>query len=529
MQHYTLSSIYHIGKADFLQRVRSYSFLIMLGVCVFMIYSFVPRLDAGYTIVSLGNYRGYYNAAWIGAMVANCGAFFALFGFYFVNNAVQRDVETGVGQIIAATRVKNLAYLLGKFCSNLAVLLLILLIVAVMTVLMFEWRGESNVLEWDKLLLPLCILTVPSMIFLAGLALFFDTISSRLGRGIMNIAFLIIWMVSVVNSEAYPLFDIFNTYTVMNQVTTAISATHPDWNGLSGTGILVSDSLVDFKAFVWEGMQWTTTIIQQRLFLILIALGLVLLSTLGFRRFARSNDKTTKNKKRWWSRKKKVKPSIVKDSKLIPKLNTLQLPPVNFSWSRLLLTEVRLLLKGRGNGWRFITAGLFLTMIFVDFKIGYEMILPLIWFFQVLLLSGLGCAVFVKKCHHYFFAFPDALRRQLPSASFTASLFLMILAAPIVLKALLMGNYYTVFAIFAAALFLPAVATLLGTLTKGSKLFEVLFTTQTYCYLTSVPYTDFLGARAVESTSGTAHYILGLAILAISLAFLIRKRQIETI
>ncbi len=528
MQHYTLSSIYHIGKADFLQRVRSYSFLIMLGVCVFMIYSFVPRLDAGYTIVSLGNYRGYYNAAWIGAMVANCGSFFALFGFYFVNNAVQRDVETGVGQIIAATRVKNLAYLLGKYCSNLAVLLLILLIVAVMTILMFGWRAESSVLEWDKLLLPLCILTVPSMIFLAGLALFFDTIS-WLSRGIMNIAFLIIWIVAVVNSEASPFLDVFNAYTVMNEVNTAISATHSDWNGLLGTGILISDSLVGVKVFVWEGMQWTTQLIQQRLFLILISLGLVLLSALGFRRFRSPNDKTTKHKKRWWSRKQNVKASTTIERKTIPKLSTLPLPPVKFSWSHLLLAEFRLRLKGRGKWWRLFTGGLFLAMIFVDFKIGYEIILPIMWFFQVLVLSELGSAVFVKKCHHYLFAFPDALRRQLPSASFTVSLFLMLLATPILLRALLLGNFYATFAIFAAALLLPAVATLLGTLTKGSKLFEVLFTILTYCYLTYVPYTDYLGARVSESTPGSAHYVLGLAILALSLAFVIRKGQIETI
>ena len=67
---YTLNSIYHIAKADFLQRVRSNYFLIALGVCVFLIYSFVPPVDAGYRLISLGNYRGFYNSAWIGSMVA---------------------------------------------------------------------------------------------------------------------------------------------------------------------------------------------------------------------------------------------------------------------------------------------------------------------------------------------------------------------------------------------------------------------------------------------------------------------------
>ncbi|MCX6285189.1 MAG: hypothetical protein NTW31_13260, partial [Bacteroidetes bacterium] len=101
---YSAGSIYHIARADFLQRIRSYYFLIAIGVCVFIIYSFVPALDAGYKIVSLGNYRGFYNSAWIGSMVSMCVPFFALIGFYPINNAVKRDLDTGVGQIIATTR-----------------------------------------------------------------------------------------------------------------------------------------------------------------------------------------------------------------------------------------------------------------------------------------------------------------------------------------------------------------------------------------------------------------------------------------
>ena len=109
--NYIFSSIFHIAKADFLQRVRSYYFLITLGICIFIIYSFVPALDAGYTMVSLGNYRGFYNSAWIGSMVAMCVPFFALIGFYLVHNAVKRDIDTGVGKIIATTRITTVNYL----------------------------------------------------------------------------------------------------------------------------------------------------------------------------------------------------------------------------------------------------------------------------------------------------------------------------------------------------------------------------------------------------------------------------------
>jgi len=140
---YACISIFHIAKADFLQRIRSYYFLIAIGVCVFVIYSFVPPVDAGYTMVSLGNYRGFYNSAWIGSMVAMCVPFFALVGFYLVNNSVKRDEDTGVGQIIATTRISKVQYLTGKLFSNFAVLLVMLAVIAVMTVVMFLVRALS--------------------------------------------------------------------------------------------------------------------------------------------------------------------------------------------------------------------------------------------------------------------------------------------------------------------------------------------------------------------------------------------------
>ena len=160
---YIFDSICHIVKADFLQRIRSYYFLIAIGVCTFIIYSFVPPIDAGYTMVSLGNYRGFYNSAWIGSMVAMCVPFFVLIGFYLVNNTVQRDIDTGVGQIIATTRISKVQYLSGKLISNFAVLMLMLLVIVFMTVVMFLVRGETSKLELGRLLFPLLILTTPAM------------------------------------------------------------------------------------------------------------------------------------------------------------------------------------------------------------------------------------------------------------------------------------------------------------------------------------------------------------------------------
>lgn len=47
-----------------------YSFLITLGLTIYFGYTFVPPANANYVTVAMGNYRGVYNSAWIGGMVA---------------------------------------------------------------------------------------------------------------------------------------------------------------------------------------------------------------------------------------------------------------------------------------------------------------------------------------------------------------------------------------------------------------------------------------------------------------------------
>ena len=77
----TLRSLYHIARADFLERVRRYSFLVMLGLVVFLGY----QAAVGNINVQVGNYRGEYNSAWVGSMMAIIASFFlGLFGFYLV-------------------------------------------------------------------------------------------------------------------------------------------------------------------------------------------------------------------------------------------------------------------------------------------------------------------------------------------------------------------------------------------------------------------------------------------------------------
>jgi ABC-type Na+ efflux pump permease subunit len=123
--------IYHIARADFLERVRRYSFLVMLGAVVFLGY----QAAIGNFTVQLGDYRGEFNSAWVGSMMAIIASFMlGWFGFYLVKGSVARDRETGVGQIIATTPLTRPLYTFGKWLSNFAVLVAMVIVLAVVAI-----------------------------------------------------------------------------------------------------------------------------------------------------------------------------------------------------------------------------------------------------------------------------------------------------------------------------------------------------------------------------------------------------------
>jgi putative Mn2+ efflux pump MntP len=137
-------SFVSIIKGDYLQRTRSYGFLVTLAISLFVAYTFVPATDASYTTLRIGNYIGEYNSAWIGYVSAiMTSVFLSLIGFYLVNSGIKKDIETEVGMIIATTQVSNFKYLLSKAISNYLVLLTIVVIVFLVNIGIFFIRSEG--------------------------------------------------------------------------------------------------------------------------------------------------------------------------------------------------------------------------------------------------------------------------------------------------------------------------------------------------------------------------------------------------
>ncbi len=111
--------LWHLVKADFLTRVRRTSFLLTLGFTVYVGY----ETFAGHIVLRLGEYRGVYNSAWVGALMGIVtSALLSLAGFYIVKGSILRDEQTRVGQILASTPMSKGFYTVAKWLGNFAVL-----------------------------------------------------------------------------------------------------------------------------------------------------------------------------------------------------------------------------------------------------------------------------------------------------------------------------------------------------------------------------------------------------------------------
>ena len=174
----SLAVIYHLARADFLERVRRYSFLIMLGAVLFLGY----QAAVGNVTLQLGDYRGEFNSAWVGSMMAIIASFFlGWFGFYLVKGSLARDRETGVGQIMATTPLTRPLYTLGKWLSNFTVLFLTVAILALVGLALQLFAGESDQFDFTAFFAPFLFVALPMLALTAALAVTFECVEFTQG------------------------------------------------------------------------------------------------------------------------------------------------------------------------------------------------------------------------------------------------------------------------------------------------------------------------------------------------------------
>jgi len=534
-----LRALYAIMRAGYMNKVRTYRFLIILALTIVAGYVFVPPPDADYVTLAWVSattlYRGVYNSAWIGAMVALLtGIFLALTGFYVVNDSVKRDEETRVGQIIATTPLSNSVYTLGNALSNFAVLSTMVAIVLLTTLGMQLVRAEVLTIDLWALTAPFLVLVLPLMFLVAAIAVLFET-RPMLRGGAGNIVYAFVWMLGLpLFSE---LFDMFGIFGILSSMGTAGRAMYPELNQNQSILGLEWGFTQDraLARFTWHGVNWTPAVIQTRLVLVGVAVGISLLASVRFSRF----DPSRESKKIPEPPPSEVLSVVEVFESMVVPLKEAQLRPLGvdalqfrflpmlFAECRLILGELRDLpflgMYGSAVAGALIVAGLLLPL---DNARG--MMLPLAWFLPVLIWSKLGTREARYRTDQLVFSSAKSLQRQLPAVWMAGVLLALVTGSGVALNLALHGEWPGVLAIGVGAMFIPSLALCLGVWTGSSKSFEFVYTLLWYIGpLNQIEPLDFIGVVPGSVESGIWQFYLSITIILLVLAFIGRKWQIQ--
>jgi hypothetical protein len=522
-------SIYAVARADFLERVRRYSFLVTLFFAVCLGYATAK----GKISLQLDEYRGVYTSAWIGTLVALVTAcFVSIIGFYVVKDSVERDRSTGVGQILAATPLSKPAYAFGKFVSNLAVLTAMLAVLAVSALAMQFLFAEDPRVDLWALLAPFLLIALPVMALTAVIALFFEMVPLLRG-GVGNVVWFFAWTFGM----ALPMIsglrwlDPIGIFTVMQSLSAEARRYVPGYHGGMAFQIDFGQLRVapDLR---WPGIAWTWDVILLRLMWFVVAALLAFFAALVFDRFDSARIEASAIRKRKVVRS--AAPSASDAPVAAPRpaavhLTSLANGAAGSGFSRLFAAELRLALKGFRWWWYAVAAGLLIAQFFVPLGPARGLLLGTAWIWPILIWSAMGTRESRFGTHALLFSSPRILLRQFP-ACFLAGFAVAILAgAGIALRLLIAGQYEGLIAWFAGALFLPSLALASGIVSGTGKVFEALLTILWYIGpMNRTPGFDFTGAASGSFAMHYAVIYLLISAALLAFAFFARARQLRS-
>jgi ABC-type transport system involved in multi-copper enzyme maturation permease subunit len=530
-----IRAIYHIARADFLERVRRYSFLVMLLFAVYLGYG----AATGKIALRLGDYRGVYTSAWIGtnmAMVASC--FISLVGFYVVKNAIDRDRATRVGEILAAAPLTRAVYLLGKWLSNAAVLGVQVGLLGLASIIMQFVVAEDPHVDFWALLSPFLLMALPAMAVTGALAVLFES-ALILRGGIGNVVWIFTWSFVVVLPVITGLewLDFTGLFAVMASITRAASAAIQGYNGEFGLQLEVGRKTIVASSLRWPGIRWDLGHVLFRFEWIGIALALVLFAAVFFDRFDPACRRGSSLIQRRNRRKGKAKaaeltgPAVTRIEP--PRAHELiHLTPLSSvpSWGfpEMFAAELKLALKGYSWWWYAVAGGLIVAQCASPLEVSRGPLLTAAWIWPILLWSAMGAREARHGTEQLIFSSPGILPRQLPASWFVGVLIALVTGGGTAARVLLAANYPGIFGWFAGGLFIPSLALALGIWTKSSRPFEGLFTGLWYSGpLNRIPGLDFTGGANGRHTVEYGCVYLALTAALLAIAFFGRGRQLR--
>jgi hypothetical protein len=410
--------LYHLARADFLERVRRYSFILTIGISIYLGYA----AATGQLEMRVGDSRGVFNSAWIGGLMALvCSTFLSLAGFYVVKNTIERDRLTRVGEILASTPMSKTLYVMGKVLSNFLVLAVMVVILAISGIIMQVWHAEAPRVDLWKLLGPFLLIVLPAMALVAAVAVLFETIPGLRGS-FGNVLYFFVWSVALAvpisasENNRSSFLDWAGLSVIWSSIRAAakLPANHFSFSLSIGS----RNQAQVGSPFQWNGVQWTPELILARLSWIVVALALALLAAWLFDRFDPSKERS----RRAITAPTLVPPEAAENLPLsrkpihAPPLTPLTNRQSSFRFGAILLAELRLTLQGQKWWWYAVAAGLLVACAATPSASARGMLLACAWFWPVLIWSKMGMRETRDQSAHFLCATSDSAATSGPLA-----------------------------------------------------------------------------------------------------------------
>jgi len=443
--------------ADFRERVRRPAYLLMLISAVGLGLVAVPAVDSHWSVLVIGGFRGRYTSAYVGMVTALTSALWlTLVGFYLVRDAVARDERTGVGQLIAASPMRTPAYLAAKLLSNVAVLASMTAVLAGTAVVLQLLRGESRTVDPVALLLPFALVALPMLVVTGAAALLFEA-TPVLRGGLGNVLWVFVWMVgAIAGQSARAPFGGLG----LQRVSLPAGASQD-----VGFGLMYVDE--PLRVFEWPGLRLSPAFLGGRVALVLVGLALALLPALWFHRF----DRPARPGRSFGPEPRTAYPGLPRTP-----------PRPGFTFPRLLAGEARILVAGAPLWW-WLGAG---ALGLAGLAVPRGAVLAAAWIWPVLLWSRLGTQPRSSGVAALLDAFASPRRRVLAEYGAGVLLAAVLGLGPAVRAADWLGAA-------AGALFIPALALLLGTLTGAPRAFQAVYTVLWYLMINDTAALNYMG------------------------------------
>lgn len=528
----TLNLIYHMMRADFLERTRRSSFFVTLGLAALIGFIFIPPADSTTLMFALGPWRGAYNSAWIGSVFGILLVIsMPVLGFFLTKNTIERDRQTRVGQILATTPISKPMYVLGKWLSNLAVLTAMLIILNVMAVVMQLLRGEIFPIDYWALSAPIWLMGFPVIALTAALAVLFESISF-LSTSAGNVIYFIAWYIVMDNfavpgifryniGMVEPWLDPLGVTHVLSSLQDIGQQVAPQFSGhinFGGAEFGITPQAVSFN-----GIQWTATIVLGRLIWSGIAALLALSASLPFDRFdpARSSMDGKSFLQLLLPKRKSRQPIREPGFVLMESIN---LTPITrrMSHSRflsLLKAEFKLLVKGRPWWWYLIAV--FISLLgLIGPADGWAVTLALAMIWPVIAWSSLGMRETFYETYKLTFSAEHPFARQFLASWLSAVLLAAIAVSGATVRMVAESGAERLALILLAVLFAPSLAMALGTWSNSSRLFEVVYLLWLFIGVNGAIPLDFMQVLQTEPNQFmlAAYFALTTVLFAAGLA-----------